>query len=168
MHPAGAISNAFGTYDWDAEVYGALWAASRVAASIKHRANVLRIAYRLRELNRTLTSFFDTVHATMEGKKPADPDAPPLTPERLRSTADNLEHLNRIIEYVYETMRRVGLTNNSLTAGSLRSIHKHGEELLDLAEWFELTATPEQAKFLFDRAEHESKQGEVYDLSQVN
>jgi hypothetical protein len=168
LNYAGAISNAFGTYDWDAQVYGALSVASRVAATVKNRANVLRIAYHLHGLNKTLTNFFETVHATMEGKKPVDPSAKPVTPERLRSIADNLEHLHRIIEYVYESLRRAGLTNNSLTAGSLQSIRKYGEELLSLADWFELMSEPQQVKAIFDRAEQESERGEIHDLNQVN
>jgi len=168
LNQATTIANAFGTYDWDAQVYEALSVASRVAASVKNRANVLRLAYRLYVLSNSLNVFLDTVHATMEGRKPVDPNAEPLTPERLKSTADNLIHLHRTIEYIYEGLRRVGLTNNSLTAGSLRSINKNGPELLDLADWLELLASPKEFEAIFERAEHERESGELYDIDQVN
>jgi hypothetical protein len=168
LNHAETISNAFATYDWDAQVYGVLSVASHLAATVKNRASVLRIAYLLHGLNKKLTHFSETVHGIMEGRVPVDPNTKPATPEQLRSTADNLEHLHRTIEYVYESLRRVGLTNNSLTAGSLQSMRKHGEELVNFADWFELLSEPQQFNEIFARAEREREHGEIYDLDQVN
>lgn len=167
MSTAAAIINNFGTYDWDAHVYGVLSSASRLAVNVSNQANVIRIAYRLHKVDSELTRFFGKVDAAMQGKSHADPKAEPPTPESLRATADNLEHLYRTLDYVYESLRRVGLTNNSLTAAYLRNIHRHGESILDLADWFEVTAQADQVESIFDRAKQQKERGELVNLAEV-
>lgn len=167
MNHAGTILNTFEAYDLDAKVYNAISVASRIAANVKNRANVIQLAYRLHELNKTLIKFFELVHGAMEGKIAPDPKSEPVTPERLRAMADNLEHLHRTIEYVFESLRRARLTNNSLTAGSLLSIRKHGEAIVDLADWFELAASPTEIADVFNRAKQQKERGELVDLVQA-
>lgn len=159
MDYAGTILNAFGTYEWDAQLYGALSLGSRVSLAIRSRANRLLLAYHLRFFDKSLNTFFGKVNDALEGRIPPDPNAEPVTSERLKDAADNLEHLSRIIDNVHESLRRAGLTNDSLTAGYLRSIYKHREQLLDLSDWCELAAQPEQVDEIFKGAQQEKERG---------
>lgn len=167
MTPAVSAIDLFGTLEWDAELHGALSLASRLALSVKHRANVLRLAMFIRTTNRKLHSLFDTANAAMEGKIPPDPNAEPLTPQKIHKIASEVEQLARVIDYVYESLRRVGLTNNSLTAGQLRVFRGYQEPLLDLADWIELAAQSEQVEAIFNRATEERERGEMADLQRV-
>ncbi len=164
------VINAFEASDIEAKSFDALSLASSLARATRNRANTLRIAFSLFSLNRNLIGFLNEAHAIMEGKKKAalvasSPES--VTPERMKTVADNLEHVYRIIDYIYESSKRARLTNNSLTAGSLSSLRHHGEELLDIADWFELMADPKQFSGDFERAKQEKELGELYDLSQV-
>src|SRR5438105_1890154 len=106
------VMNAFGAFDLDSQVYGNLSLAARLAAGVKDRANSFRFSMWLNSFDRKTTTFLETMHAMIEGRKkvpaPAK-DAEPATPERLRATADNLEHMARIIDYIYESGRRAQL-----------------------------------------------------------
>ena len=161
------VLNAFGTYELESQFYGVLSLASRLAANAKNRANTVKIAYGLFTMDRDLSNFLNNVHAMMEGKKAVPPASEPITRERMIATAENLEHLYRVIDYIHEAARRARLTNNSLTAGSLNSLKHNSEELLDFAHWVELLMEPQQVKTIFDRAAQEKESGEIYDLSQV-
>jgi hypothetical protein len=161
-----AAANALAGYDFSAEVYGTLSLASRMASTMKNRANVLRLAYNLHNVNRKLQSLFDTVDEAVTGKRqPAQTkNQEPPTPARLRASADSLEELARTIDYVLEASRRVGLCNNSLTAGPLRKFKAYRERLVDLADWLELIAEPKATAELFARAAQERERGEMFDL----
>lgn len=164
MSAPATVLNAVGTFDWNTRIYGTLTAVSRLAGNIKNRANVLKLAYQLHDANRHLNEFFEIVNAAMEGKIPARPNEPLPTPQRLCATADNLEQLYRTLDYVCESWRRVGLMNNSLTAGSLRSLHRHAEAIANLADWFDLVSQPQNVTEIFDKAERERERGELVDL----
>jgi hypothetical protein len=103
----------------------------------------------------------------MEGKKPAPPADDMPAKERIANAADTFEFCHRAIEYVYEGARRTGFTNRTLTAGSLHSLKKYNEELLDIVAWLEDLAHPKEVQKLFDRAEKEINSGELYDLTKV-
>jgi hypothetical protein len=163
------VINAMAAPDIEAQSFDALSSVSRLAAAMRNRANVLRIAGSLFTLNRSLGSFLNNVHDIMSGKKsaPQGTSNELPTPERMSSVSDNLGHTYRIIDYICELSRRAKLTNNSLTAGQLKTLHKHGEELLDLVDWVETLANPKALDAVFARAQREKESGEVYDLSQV-
>lgn len=165
----GAVSTIdfLGTLEWNAELHGALSVVSRLALSVKKRANVIHVAAFLRTTNRKLRLLFDTIDAAVEGKIAPDPNAEPLTPQKIHQVASEVEQLAHVIDYVYESLRRVGLTNNSLTAGQLRAFHGYHEPLLDLADWIELAAQSEQVEAIFKRAAEERERGEVADLQRV-
>lgn len=167
MNNATAILDKFGTYEWNARVYGVLAFASRVAASVKNRTNAIKVIYHLRSLSRLLKEFLDTVHNGMEGKLPADPKAEPITPARLRDASDQLENLYRTLDYIYEGCRRAGLTNNSLAAGTLSELHKQSEEFAMLADWCDVTSEPDAVDDIFNRAKREKERGELIDLAKV-
>ncbi len=168
MNTSDVILDNFRSYEWNARMYGVLSAASRVAATVKNRTNVIKLAYRLRTLNKLVTDIVDNVNAGMEGKLPPPAkDEKPLTPQQIREQADRFEHLHRMLEYIYESLRRVGLTNNSLTAASLSSIHRHTDAIANFADWLDLASQPEQVESLFTRAKQEKERGELIDLAQV-
>jgi hypothetical protein len=164
---AAAAIQSFESYEWNAQLYGALSAFSRLAANVKNKANVLGLAYSMHKANNELHALFEKVHAALEGKIPPDPNAEPPTEKRMREAADNLLHLYRTIEYFYESMRRVGLLNNSLSSIPLRTMKAHSEEILDLVDWIDLTVQDEEVKAIFDRAYKERTIGNLFELEQV-
>jgi hypothetical protein len=161
------VMNALAASNIEAKSFDVLSSVSRLAAIARNRANVLRIANSLFRLNRSMTTFLDEIHAIMAGKKPAPQPHEQTSPEAMRTTADNLEHICRTIQYIVELSRRARLTNNSLTAGSLNSLSRRADELLDFADWLETIANPKEFKTAFERAKGERARGEVYELSQV-
>jgi len=164
------VINAFGTARLESEVYDNLSLAARLASAVKSGTSRIRVALWLRDFDRKLINFLEGFHAIMEGRKAAPAskaDDEPPTPQRIRTTADNIEHMYRIIDTIYESARRARLTNFSLTAGSLQSLKHNSEELLDIAEWLETFVDPKHYNAAFERAEREKEAGELYDLSHV-
>lgn len=162
-----AVIQALDSPEWNADVYGALSSLSRLAAAVKNRGTVIRLAYSLHIVNRSLKSLFEKVEAAMSGRLKSDPSAEVPTPQRLLDSADKLMKLSRDLDYVYELLRRVGLTNNSLTAGNLTNIRSHRGQIEDLADWFELMAQSDEVKAIFERALGERKRGEIFDLERA-
>ena len=158
------IVQALDSPEWNADMYGALGSLYRVVAV---KANVLRLAYVLHSLNRTLKSLFDKVDAAMRGELKAEPGADVPAPQKLLDSADKLMKLSRDLEYQYELLRRVGLTNNSLTAGSLAKIRAYRGQIEDLADWFELMAQSDAVRMIFERSAGERERGEIFDLEPV-
>jgi hypothetical protein len=163
---ATVISN-LGTYNWNARVYDVLALASRLAAGVKNRGNVLRIAYHLRNLNGSLGDLINIVNDAMDGKRQADPNAEPVTPQVLRSSADNLEQLHHTLDYLVEGSRRAGLMNNSLTAASVRGLLRHRDAVANLADWLDLAAQPQAVDDIFEKAKQEKERGELINLAEV-
>jgi len=161
------VMNALEASNIEVQSFNVLSSVSSLAAVARSRANVLRVASSLYTMNRSLTKFLELTHAIMSGKKSVPAPKEPPSPETMKTTADNLEHAYRMIQYVGELSKRAQLTNNSLTAGSLRSLGRHADELLDFADWLEAVANPKEYKGAFERAKRERDMGEVYDLSQV-
>ena len=93
MNTEAAVIRSFESYEWNADVYGAMWAFARLAAFVKNKSNVLTLVYHFRKANRSMDVLFDRVHAAMEGKIPPDPNDVPVTPRRVQETNDNLMHI---------------------------------------------------------------------------
>jgi hypothetical protein len=164
---AATLIQNFETYEWNAQVYAVLSLASRLATAVKSKSNTLRLAYNLHKTNRSLDALFERVHAVLEGRVPLDPNAEPVTPERLRSVADTAIQLHQTLDYIFEAGKRAGLLNNSVIAGALRRLGSFRAELLDLADWFESVSEPERTEELFERSRQERERGEVFDIDQV-
>lgn len=162
-----AVIQALDSPEWNANVYGALSSLSRLSAAVGNKANVIRIAYSLRNTDRSFKSLFQIADAAMDGRLQAELAAQTPSPQRLLDTSDKLMKLSRDIDYVYELLRRVGLTNNSLTAGNLAKFRAYRERIEDLADWFELAAQSNEVKAIFDRASAERARGEVFDLERI-
>jgi hypothetical protein len=162
------VMNAFAASDIEAKSFSVLATASKVAAAAKNRAHTWRLAGILWSMNRDLANLVDGVHKILSGETVAPaPKQESNTPQEMRTTADNLEHITRTIDYILELSRRARLTNNSLTAGSLNSLSRYNEELRDFADWIETLSDPKYSANAFDRAKREKEAGEIYDLSRV-
>ncbi len=167
MSAAETVISNLGTYNWNAKVYDTLALASRLAAAVKNRGNTIRIAYHLRELNGSLERLIDLINRSMRGESKAAPNSEPVTSQTLRSNADNFEQMYRTLDYILECSRRAGLTNNSLTASSVRSLQRHVDPIANLADWFDLASQPEAVGRIFERARKEREHGELTDLAEV-
>ncbi|MGA2098498.1 MAG: hypothetical protein ABSH39_19555 [Candidatus Acidiferrum sp.] len=147
--------------------------ATKLAQAIRNRATGFRIARTLRNLDKDISKFLGEIHGRIQGTI-VDPPAKggkredvDVSPVRVRAIADNLEHTARTIEYLYEMARRARLTNNSMTAGPLNSLHHQAPQLIDLADWIETVIEKKEVESVFERAERERAAGEIYDLSQL-
>jgi len=169
MASATVVLTHLGTDQWDAEVYGVLSMASRLAAMVKSRGQTLHLAYSFWRLNSSLANFFDEVRDSMEGKarQQKQDAATPVTPERIENAIRGLREVHVKIETIYEAARRARLTNNSLVAMPLRSVHSYSDDILELAELLEAFQNSEGVKAVFDRSAQERARGEIYDLAEV-
>jgi hypothetical protein len=103
----------------------------------------------------------------MEGRVKPEPNAKPVTAEDVRTWGYNLNQLHQTMCQIFEVLARVGLLNNSLIAGPLRTFKSYSERILDLADWIEAVQLPEHLTEVFDRAKREKERGQLFDLSQV-
>jgi hypothetical protein len=164
MASAAVVLTNLGSDQWDAEVYAVLSMASRLAALVKSRAQTVRLGYKFWQLNSLLGSFFQEVRNSMEGHAPKDDS---ITPERIEQSIRSLRQMHSKIEALYEAARRARLTNNSLLAMPLRSVHTYSDDILELAELLEAYQNSEGVEAVFDRSAQERARGEVYDIAEV-
>jgi hypothetical protein len=162
-----SVIQALDSPEWNADVYGALSSLSRLASALRNKANVLHLAFSLYKLNGALKSLFATVGLAMSGELKLAPGAEVPTPQRLRDSSDKLMKLSRDLEYIYQLLRRVGLTNNSLVGGNLAKLRGYESSIEDLADWFDLMAQSDEVKIIFERASRERDRGEIFDLEHV-
>lgn len=168
MASDASIIRSLEALEWDADVYGSLSAFSNLALQVKNKANALRLAYLFHKANNSLQTLFDRVHATMEGRNPIPADSvEPITEKRCKELGENLDHLIRKIDYIYETARRAGLTNNSLTSGALARMREHSEELLNLVDWVDVLRQKDAVQDIFERAARDRETGEVFEIEKV-
>lgn len=167
MDHAAVLIQTIDSHEWNADLYGALASVSKIASSIKNKANTIRLAGSLSKMNKQLDSLFKEIHDVIEGKTPADPKAAPVTEQRANEMAGDLTRLHHSLEYIYEQMRRAGLTNNSRISGQLEKLRSHAESFLDIADWIEASLQTEEVSAIFERASQERERGEVHDLNQV-
>jgi hypothetical protein len=163
---AAAVLQIVQTDEWNANLNGALSVMSNLAVNVKNKANILLIAYTLHKSNTKLQAIFDDIHAVAEGKKAAQPSEP-VTREKALDAVGEFIRVYRVTENLYVQMRRVGLTNNSLTAGQLLKLRAHGETILDLADWLDTSLHTEEVNAVFARSSEERDHGAIYDLEQV-
>src|SRR5277367_4585947 len=144
MASAAAVLTNLGSDQWDAEVYAVISITSHLAALVKSRAQTIQLTYQLWRLNGKIGDFFKAMRDNMEGKNlSSSTPPPPVTPERLGDGIRGLRQAHVKIETLYEAARHARLTNNSLVAMPLRSLHTYGDEFLELAELLEAYQSPE-------------------------
>src|ERR1700722_11205335 len=137
---------------------------SALAAAVKRRANVFSLAWHLRKVSGQIKEMLDRTNGIIEGRIQARAAAEPLTPAKIEGLIDTLDMTARSIDYIHESMRRVGLTNNSLTAGSLKELLNQREGVLDLVDWIDATRNDKENAAVFDRARRERELGQTVDL----
>ncbi len=165
MGAAVAVLNNFDTDRWNSEVYGAMALAARFSALVKDRAATYHLVYRLWKLDHTLDTFMKHIHEVMEGGNQQINELP--TQEKVVEVAQALRRLYKMVGGIYEPAKVAGLTNNSITSPVVNSVHKHAEDVLELAEWVELFLEPEALEAIFQRAEQEMACGDVLDLNEI-
>jgi hypothetical protein len=137
--------------------------ASRLAALVKTRSQVVTLAYRFWRLDSTLANFFrEGIYKALES-----PQTEKVDPDRVREAIVTLRRLYLTLDAIVKASKHIGLTNNSLTASSLRNIQHWGEEIMELVELVELSQNEELLSSIYARAAQEKERGELYDISQV-
>jgi hypothetical protein len=140
---------------------------SALAAAVKRRSNAISIALQFRKADREIKNLLERVNGIIEGRiTVATPDEPVTRPQ-IEGLIDSLDMIARNIDYIHESGRRVGLTNNSLTAGSLTSLVAHREGILDVADWLDTSLKTDENAALLARAGRERELGQTVDLDQV-
>jgi hypothetical protein len=160
-----AVLSNFERDRWNADIYGAMALASQLSVLVQKRALTIRLAYYFWRLNSTLEGFFADVRKAIQAAVPKDLAL--VAPERVLEMAQDLRKVHRTIEHIYGSAKRAGLTNNSLTAGALKSVCSYNEDVLELAELLELSLKPELVESIYDRARAERERGDIFDLSEV-
>jgi hypothetical protein len=163
MGSAAATLTNLGSDQWDAEVYAVLSLASRLAALVKSRARSVQLAYRLWQLNKLLGDLFQQIRNNVDVGTPLIGE--PVTPSQVEDGIRSLRQIHIKLETLYEAARRARLTNNSMLAMPLRSIHTYSDDLLEVAELLEAYQAAEGVEALFDRSAKERAKGEIYDLT---
>lgn len=165
MTTSTAIVQNLTSAEFSTGLYDSLSTMSQLAKFVTQRANVARIALGLRKTNKIIKSLLDLVDDSVTGKRQlAERET---TPQEVQQVADNLDYLVRTIDYLYESLRRARLTNNSLVAGQLASLHSAIEPLKDIADWAYLMAKPKELDTILTRAKAEKDRGELHQLKRV-
>jgi hypothetical protein len=168
MASAAVVLTNLGSDHWDAEVYAVLSMASRLAALVKSRARTIQLGYQLWRLNTVLSNFFKEIREGMDARNVDKPSPGFLpTPEQIEDGIRSLRQIHIKIETIYEAARRARLTNNSLLAMPLRSVHTYSDDILELAELLEAYQNSEGVEDIFDRSAKERARGEIYDLTEI-
>lgn len=165
MGAAVAVLNSYDTDRWNSEVYGAMALAARLSSLVKDRAATYQLVYRLWKLDHALDSFMKHMHEVMEGGDQQINELP--TAEKVKEISQILRKLHKMSGGIYAPAKIAGLTNNSITSPVLNSIHKHAEDILELAEWVELFLEPESLEAIFQRAEGEMARGDIFNLDEI-
>lgn len=165
MTTGTAVISNLASEEFSGEVYEALSVTAKLAAFAARRVNVMRIAGGLYKTNRLIKSLLDLVDDSITGKRKLVEKE--ITLQDVQRIADNLDHLARMIEYLYESLRRARLTNNSLVAGPLVTLRSAIEPLKDIADWADASAKPQELQSILARAKAERERGEVYELKRV-
>jgi hypothetical protein len=165
MTTATAIISNLTSDEFSGDVYEALSVTAQVAAFVTRRANVIRISHGLYKTNKLVKSLLDLVDDAISGKRELVEKQ--TTRQDVQRVAENLDHLVRTIEYLYESLRRAQLTNNSIVAGPLATLHSAIEPLKDIADWADLSAKPQELASILARAKVERERGEMYEMKRV-
>jgi hypothetical protein len=162
---AVAVFNNFDSDQWNSDVYGAMALAARFSGMVKSRAATYQLVYRLWKLDHTLDSFMKHIHEVMQEGKQQINEMP--TQAKVSEVSQALRRLYKAADSIYGPAKIAGLTNSSLTSPVVNSIHKHAEDVLELAEWVELFLEPTSLEEIFERGEKEIASGEVFNLNEI-
>ncbi len=127
---------------WELRFHEAMAALLRARDAIRRQAGILGLAPRFWSVARDLKNLTNTFEVML-----AAPDGV-LDEAALRSFAERTSRLVREIRELIDVAKRRGLTNRTLTAGSLNAIRLAGEKLDDYLDVLELSTDPEVEKLI--------------------
>ncbi len=179
MSSVATMSLEFGSDLWNADMYETVGVAShtyataaQVSTAIYSGIHKVQLAWDLRSLSNKISSFLDRIHASV-AKAETTSVAPidsqqTVSREQLESTIRSLEYIYETTSRLFSTAQKKGLTNNSMMAGSLRTIRRRSEEFLDIADWLKayLSTTSSELDAIFANARADLAAGEVFGLSE--
>lgn len=140
---------------------------SALAAAVNKRSNAISIALQFRKADREIKSLLERVNGIIEGTIKVVTPEEPVTRAQIEGLIDSLDMIARNIDYIHESGRRVGLTNNSLMAGSLKSLVAHREGILDVADWLDASLKTDENAAILARASRERESGQTIDLDRM-
>ena len=174
MMTTGTMSLEFGVGTWSDDMHDAVSCASHSYVTASQVSAMylgvtkLKLAWDLRCLSDKLSRFLDSLYAQLKMSESGK------VPQGGAASREDVKHAERTLEYLYEITNRLyekaaqkKLTNHSFMAGSLRSIHKHSEELLDLADWLHVSLESKASELdaLYSEARADLAKGEVFTLA---
>jgi hypothetical protein len=159
-----------GTDRWNADVYGALSFASRLAEAVKQQRLAYQIRYFLWRVNGRIEFMLDDIHAKLEeaiaeaekGNAPSEPS----DPSRIHTAVASIQQLHAILDGIYQVAIRHRLTNNSVLAASIHRLHHNDERIVELAEWIQDLTNPAPLENIFEAARGEYERGETVVLAE--
>jgi len=171
---AATMNLGLGSNSWDIDMYETLGSASHSYATASQTTlssglKKLELAWDLRTLSVRLSRFLDNLYEAMNKVDAGKGQAQSATPEQVEQAVRSLEYLYEILNRLCCTAKQRGLTNQSLMAGSLKTIMRRSEELLDFADWLHAVVAnrPEKLDAIYASGRAELAEGAVYDLSSV-
>ena len=100
-----------------------------------------------------------------EGGRTNPPALPkePITAEQIFEGANTCRKLHQTVEQLYIRAKATGLTNRALVGAALNSVKVRGEEILEIADWLELSLNND-VDALLERSREDLRSGRAYDL----
>jgi len=104
-----------------------------------------------------------------EAQEEASPSTgrPAPTKEQLESAIKAYEYLYDVITRLYLKAHERRLTNSSMMAASLQTIHRRSEELMDIADWLHVAVHSSASALdaLYANARKDLAEGKVYEIA---
>ncbi len=160
-----------GTDRWNADVYGTLSFASRLAEAVKQQRIAYQVRYFLWKVNGRIESMLDDVHAKLE-EAIAEAEKAPATSSkssdrsRIENAIASIQQLHVILDGIYQAANHHRLTNNSALAASIHRLHRNDERIVELAEWIQDLTNPDPLEKIFEAARAEFERGESVALAE--
>ena len=155
----------FGTDRWDAAFYSAMALVSKASEAVRSAHSTVAIPARLWVLERQLRAFSDALQVPTNRLREAKL-GPIDIGEPGRAFVERLYSLSNSAQSLYNTARSKGLTNRTLTAGSLNSINRVALAILNAAEFIDMASDP-QTEESFRIAHEEFRRGECVGLEAI-
>lgn len=166
MYMATLAAAYIGTDRWNAEVYGTLAFASRLAEAVKQRKLAYRVAYSFWKLNSSIDGFLDDIHNKLrKAQNGVEVSSEPVDPARIQNAIDSLHKLHMILDGIYQNAVRYRLTNHSIVAAGVSKLHRNDERVVELAEWIHDMMHPQPLEEIFTNARAEFERGETVALA---
>ncbi len=123
---------------WNSAFYSAMAVVSSASEAIQEKSETAAFPLRLWRLERKLRPMVDIIENPAP-RKLGEAISEPVDPHK---AVEQIESLVMTLRNLYQSCRRLGYTNRTLTAGSLNSIHQQTETIADFAERLSLIFDP--------------------------